>query len=94
VLFRSISAYPFAHYDNHEPERPRKLLVHKRELRKLYGKINEKGYSLVPVKVYFKAGKAKVSVALARGKRKYDKREDIKQKEARRDLDRARKRNQ
>ncbi|MFZ5565287.1 MAG: SsrA-binding protein SmpB [Thermodesulfobacteriota bacterium] len=89
-----ISAYPFAHYDNHEPERPRKLLVHKRELRKLYGKINEKGYSLVPVKVYFKAGKAKVSVALARGKRKYDKREDIKQKEARRDLDRARKRNQ
>lgn len=86
-----ISAYPFAHYDNHEPERPRKLLVHKRELKKLIGKINEKGYSLIPVKVYFKGGKAKVVVALAKGKRKFDKRESLKQKDAKRELDRARK---
>jgi len=86
-----ISAYPFAHYDNHEPERPRKLLVHKRELKKLIGKINEKGYSLIPVKVYFKGGKAKVAVALAKGKRKFDKRESLKQKDAKRELDRARK---
>nr|WP_041280586.1 SsrA-binding protein SmpB [Desulfosudis oleivorans] len=86
-----ISAYSFAHYDNHEPERPRKLLVHKRELKKLIGKINEKGYSLIPVKVYFKGGKAKVAVALAKGKRKFDKRESLKQKDAKRELDRARK---
>jgi SsrA-binding protein len=55
----NISAYTFAYYDNHEPERPRKLLLHKQEIKRLFGKINEKGFSLIPLKVYFKSGKAK-----------------------------------
>lgn len=87
-----ISPYPFAHHGNHAPERPRKLLVHKRELKRLFGKINEKGYSLVPLKVYFKSGKAKVLLAIARGKRKFDKRDEIKKKDAKREMDRALKR--
>ncbi len=86
-----ISPYPFAYYDNHEPERPRKLLLHKQEIKRLYGKINEKGFSLIPLKIYFKGGKAKVVIALARGKKKFDKRETLKQREAKRDLDRERK---
>lgn len=84
-----ISPYPFAHYDNHEPERPRKLLLHKYELKRLYGKMREKGFTLVPLKVYFKQGKAKVGIALARGKRQYDKRDAIKEREVRREMDRA-----
>ena len=84
----NISVYPFAYYDNHEPERPRKLLLHKQEIKRLFGKINEKGFSLIPLKVYFKSGKAKVQLGLARGKRKFDKREEIKQRDAKRDLDR------
>lgn len=84
-----ISPYPFAYYDNHEPERPRKLLLHKSELKRLYGKIREKGFTLVPLRVYFKQGKAKVGIALARGKRLYDKREAIKNREVKRELDRA-----
>lgn len=83
-----ISVYPFAYFDNHEPERPRKLLLHKREIKRLYGKMNEKGFSLIPIKIYFKAGKAKVELGLARGKRKFDKREEIKRRDAKRDLDR------
>jgi len=88
-----ISAYTFAHYDNHPPERPRKLLLHKREIKRLYGKVNEKGFSLVPLQVYFKSGKAKVTIAIAKGKRTFDKREDIKKKDMKRELDRARRRN-
>lgn len=84
----NISVYPFSYYDNHEPERLRKLLLHKQEIKRLYGKINEKGFSLIPLKVYFKAGKVKVLLGLARGKRKFDKREEIKQRDAKRDLDR------
>jgi SsrA-binding protein len=86
-----ISVYSFAHYDNHEPERPRKLLLHKREIKKLYGKVNEKGYSLIPLRLYFKNGKVKIVLALARGKKRYDKRETIKRRDAKRDLDRVRK---
>ena len=86
-----IGAYPFAYYDNHEPLRPRKLLLHKQEIKRLYGKINEKGFSLIPLKVYFKNGKVKVSFGLAKGKRKYDKREEIKRRDAKRDLDRMKK---
>lgn len=85
-----IGEYPFAYYGNHEPRRPRKLLLHKREIKKLYGKINEKGLSLIPLKIYFKSGKAKVLLALARGKRKYDKRNSIRRREEKRDLDRQR----
>ena len=84
-----ISPYPFAYYDNHDPERPRKLLLHKSELKRLYGKIREKGFTLIPIRVYFKQGKVKVGIALARGKRLYDKREAIKEREVRREMDRA-----
>ena len=86
-----ISPYPFAYYGNHDPLRKRKLLLHKREIKKLYGKVNEKGHSLIPLKIYFKGGKVKISIALAKGKRLYDKREAIKQRDSKRDLDRARK---
>jgi len=86
-----IGAYPFAYYDNHDPVRPRKLLLHKKEIRRLYGKANEKGFSLAPRKLYFKGGKAKVSIALVKGKRQYDKRHAIKSREAKRDLDRMKK---
>ena len=84
-----IGSYPFAHYGNHDPLRPRKLLLHKREIKKLYGKVNELGYSLIPLKVYFKKGKAKITIALARGKRKYDKRESIRKRDQNREMDRA-----
>ena len=86
-----IGPYPFAYYNNHEPLRPRKLLLHKREIKKLYAKANEKGHTLIPLKLYFKDGKVKLSLAVARGKRKYDKREAIKRRDEQRDLDRERK---
>jgi SsrA-binding protein len=84
-----IGQYPFAHYDNHDPLRPRKLLLHNHEIRKLIGKVQEKGYSLIPMRVYFKNGKVKMSLALARGKRKYDKRESIRNRDEKRDMDRS-----
>ena len=86
-----IGAYPFAYYDNHDPLRKRKLLLHKNEIKKLYGKVNEKGFSLIPLKVYFQNGKAKLTIALARGKRKYDKRESIRRRDQQRDLERSKK---
>jgi SsrA-binding protein len=86
-----ISPYPFAYYNNHEPLRVRKLLLHKREIKKLYAKVNEKGHTLVPLKLYFKDGKIKLQLAVAKGKRKYDKRDTIKRRDEKRDLDRARK---
>jgi SsrA-binding protein len=86
-----ISPYPFAYYNNHDPLRVRKLLLHKREIMRLYAKANEQGYTLVPLKLYFKAGKAKVTIALAKGKREYDKRHSIRDREHQRELDRARK---
>ena len=86
-----IGQYPFAHHGNHDPLRPRKLLLHKYEIKRLYGKVNEKGYALVPLKVYFKRGKVKVSLALAKGKRKHDKREAIRQRDQKRELDRIKK---
>jgi SsrA-binding protein len=84
-----IGQYPFAHYDNHDPLRPRKLLLHNHEIKKLIGKVQEKGYSLIPVRVYFKNGKVKMSLALARGKRKYDKREAIRNRDEKRDMQRS-----
>jgi SsrA-binding protein len=86
-----ISIYPFAYYGNHDPLRIRKLLLHKNEINKLYGKVNEKGFSLVPLKIYFQNGKAKLTLALARGKRQYDKREAIRRRDEQRDLDRSKK---
>ena len=86
-----ISPCPFASYENHEPLRPRKLLLHKSEIKRLYSKVNEKGFSLIPLKLYFKDGKAKIVIALARGKRHYDKREALKTRDAKREMDRQRK---
>jgi SsrA-binding protein len=87
-----IGPYPFAYYGNHEPLRTRKLLLHKQEIKRINAKVNEKGHTLVPLKIYFKAGKVKISLALAKGKRQYDKREAIKRRDEQRELDRARKR--
>jgi SsrA-binding protein len=86
-----ISPYTHATYDNHDPERVRKLLLHKSEIKRLLGKTQERGFSLVPLKLYFKNGKAKVEIALARGKKEYDKRESLKRKEEAREMDRLRK---
>ncbi len=86
-----IGAYPFAHYGNHDPLRPRKLLLHKHEIKRLYGKVNEKGYSLIPLRIYFVNGKAKIILGLAKGKRKYDKREAIRRRDQKRELDRMKK---
>jgi len=87
-----ISPYSHGTAFNHEPERTRKLLLHKREILRLHGKMKEKGLAVVALRVYFKAGRAKVELGLARGKRKYDKRQAIKKREDRRDMDRAMKR--
>jgi SsrA-binding protein len=81
-----ISHYDHGNRSNHEPLRPRKLLLHKREIRKLYGKSREKGLALVPLKLYFKNGRVKVEIGIGKGKKLYDRREDIKQREERRTL--------
>jgi len=84
-----IGPYPFAYYNNHAPLRTRKLLLHKSEIKKLYGKVNEKGFSLIPLRLYFVNGKVKMVIALARGKRKYDKRQAIRQRDEKRELART-----
>ncbi|MFH2219612.1 MAG: SsrA-binding protein SmpB [Pseudomonadota bacterium] len=86
-----IGAYPFASYNNHDPLRRRKLLLHNHEIKRLYGKMNEKGFSLIPLKIYFQNGKAKITLALARGKRKYDKRDAIRKRDQEKDLERSKK---
>lgn len=86
-----IGAYPFAYYDNHEPLRTRKLLLHKTEIRKLAAKLNEQGFTLIPLRVYIKDGKIKMTLGLARGKRKYDKRDTIRKRDQDRELRRVRK---
>ncbi|MBI4963407.1 MAG: SsrA-binding protein SmpB [Desulfomonile tiedjei] len=83
-----ISPYAQANRENHEPLRERKLLLHKKEIRKLFGKVSERGFSVIPLKLYFKNGKVKVEMALARGKKVYDKREAIKKKDQRREMER------
>ena len=84
-----IPPYANAYRDNHEPERPRKLLLHKAELVRLEARIKEKGLTLVPTRIYFSDGRAKVEVAVARGKDVGDKRETIKRRDMQRDMDRA-----
>ncbi len=84
-----ISPYEMGTNSNHEPERARKLLLHKREIKRLTGKTVEKGLTLVPLKIYFRRGRAKVEIALARGKRDYDKREVMKRRTADREMERA-----
>ncbi|MGE4231889.1 MAG: SsrA-binding protein SmpB [Bacteriovoracia bacterium] len=88
----NISPYKQGNRFNHSPTRPRKLLLHKQEIRKLIGSVVEKGYTLVPVRLYWQKGKVKVELALAKGKTKGDKRQDMKRKDALREMDYARKR--
>ena len=84
-----IPPYAAASRDNHEPERPRKLLLHRYELERLVGKTRERGLTLVPTRLYFSGARAKVEVALARGKDVGDKRQTIKEREMKREMDRA-----
>lgn len=81
-----ISPYSHGNIQNHEPLRERKLLLHKREIKRLTGKTEEKGLTLVPLKVYFVRGKAKVELGLARGRKQYDKREEIKRRDSEREV--------
>jgi SsrA-binding protein len=84
-----IPPYGPASRENHEPERPRKLLMHKHEIERLLGKTREKGLTLVPTRLYFSGGRAKVEIALARGKDVGDKRQAIKEREMKREMERA-----
>jgi len=84
-----IAPYEPASRENHEPERPRKLLLHRGEIERLIGRTSEKGLTLIPTRVYFKGPRAKVEIALARGKNVQDKRRYLKEKDARREIDRA-----
>ncbi len=84
-----IGPYTHGNRANHEPLRVRKLLLHKGEIKRLYGKAQEKGMTLVPLKMYFKGGKVKVEIGVGKGKKLYDKREDIKKKDDMRDMARG-----
>jgi len=86
-----ISPYPYANRFNHDPLRPRKLLLHKREIQRLTGKVQEKGFTLIPLRLYFSDGKVKVELGLAKGKKQYDKRETLKRKTIEREIERGRK---
>lgn len=83
-----ISPYLQANRYNHEPKRPRKLLLHKKEIYSLYDEIRKKGVTIIPTRVYLKAGKAKVEIAVARGKKNYDKRQEIAKRDAQREMNR------
>ncbi|WP_100013261.1 SsrA-binding protein SmpB [Lentibacillus sediminis] len=84
-----IAEYTQGNRFNHDPTRTRKLLLHRKEIDKLTGQIQQQGYALIPLKIYIKNGYAKVLLGLGKGKKKYDKREDLKRKQMKRDADRA-----
>jgi SsrA-binding protein len=84
-----IPPYKPAARENHPPERPRKLLLNRREIERIMSRINEKGLTIVPTRIYFSNGRAKVEIATARGKDRFDKRQSIKERDMKRDLDRA-----
>jgi SsrA-binding protein len=84
-----VAPYDPAGRHGHEPLRPRKLLLHRREIDRLASRVHERGYTIVPTRLYLKGGRAKVEIALARGKRKYDKRQAIAKRDAERDIERA-----
>jgi len=86
-----INPYPQANRLNHNPLRTRKLLLHKKEIKRLIGKVDQRGYTLIPVKLYFVDGKVKVDLALAKGKKLFDKRETLKKKTMEREMERGRK---
>ena len=89
VLNMHIPEYAYGNIHNHEPTRKRKLLLHKREINKLTGALTRKGYAVVPLRLYFRNGLAKLEIALGRGKKKYDKRADLKKKQIDREMRRA-----
>ena len=89
LLNLHIGVYEAASRFNHDPDRPRKLLLHRWEIRRLVGQTDQRGLTLVPTKLYFRCGRAKVELALARGKRQHDRRRDIADRDARRSVDRA-----
>jgi SsrA-binding protein len=84
-----ISPYAFGNRENHDPDRARKLLLHKKEIVKLFSNIREQGYTVIPLRLYFKNGLVKVELGLAKGKKLYDKREDLKKKDHQRDMAQA-----
>src|SRR4051812_2107087 len=89
LIGSDIPEYAMGNRMNHKPKRPRKLLLHRREIEKFAGKASERGYTLVPLRMYFKQGRAKVELAIARGKQMHDKREGQKKSEAQREIRRA-----
>ena len=89
VLGMNIKPYKQANIQNHEPLRARKLLLHRREITRIVGKSAERGHTIVPLKLYWKHGVAKVRIGIVRGRKKYDKREVIKKREAKREMQRA-----
>jgi SsrA-binding protein len=89
VFNMHISPYPFGNRANHDPTRTRKLLLHKKEINRLIGKTKEKGLTLVPLKIYFSKGKCKIEMALAKGKKLFDKRESIKTRDTKLEIQRA-----
>ncbi len=84
-----IPEYKMGTHFNHKPKRPRKLLLHRSEIDKFAGKATQRGFTLIPLRLYFRQGKAKVEIAIAQGKKQYDKRESLKKAEAQRDIKRA-----
>jgi len=86
LLNLHISQYEMANRENHDPVRKRRLLLNKKEIRKLWGATNEKGFTIIPLKIYFKGPYAKVEIATARGKRQYDKRQDVAKRDADREI--------
>ena len=84
-----ISQYDFGNRHNHEPLRPRRLLFHRSEIRRLYGQVKEQGLTLIPLKIYLKGGIIKMELALGRGKKLHDKRQTIRKRDAQRDVERA-----
>jgi SsrA-binding protein len=89
LIGSDIPEYAMGNRMNHKPKRPRKLLLHHREIAKFVGKASQRGFTLIPLRLYFKHGLAKVEVAVAQGKQKHDKREDLKKAEAQREIKRA-----
>lgn len=89
LLEANISPYEHGNRENHEPTRPRKLLLHRREINRILTNLAQKGLTIVPTRLYLKGGRAKIEIALARGKRKFDKREDIARRDADRQVERA-----
>ena len=89
LLNAHVSQYDFGNIHNHDPLRPRRLLLHRSEIRRLYGQVKEQGLTLIPIKIYLKGGIIKMELALGRGKKMHDKRQTMKKRDAERDVERA-----